>query len=337
MNNKIIISNNMRAKDKMSFFAMHQIYHKIKAYKPDVDVQFHINWGHNTMGGSNVKDTEYYEAQSEENKKWSALIQEHFGHCLTDYNRDFLKNYVKKAYGYDDDGKFQTYDAIYMILLPHYLRRVLMEEYYLIYDNDILINCDFHEITDAALQHIPVLISEPANAACDKVLHPGLFSIYPNGKDIYLERNPNGVGFNGGFQGIDLAIYDDFLSTDRFVKLLGLFDYRGTFDENGNEIWGDQRFLIETQQQSFFGLMNVMRSRLTPHILSPMDYFVVPNFGKIDHPKHGKLDREDGVDGWGLALKSKITHFIGHTQGKGKPQIFQERMNMYLKEHGFLE
>ena len=32
-------------------------------------------------------------------------------------------------------------------------------------------------------------------------------------------------GFNAGFQGVDLSIYDNFLSTDRFQMILDLFDY----------------------------------------------------------------------------------------------------------------
>jgi len=144
------------------------------------------------------------------------------------------------------------------------------------------------------------------------------------------------LGFNAGFQGVDLSIFDDFLSIDRFYRMLSLFNYNGIIDSNGNEIWGPERSLIDTQQQSFFGLMNIIKSKNDPHILPPIDYFVIPNFGNLENPKYGKLNREDGMDGWGLAMKSKITHFIGHTQGIGKPKVFQDYVDMYLKENGFL-
>jgi hypothetical protein len=35
-------------------------------------------------------------------------------------------------------------------------------------------------------------------------------------------------------------------------------------------------------------------------------------------------------------IQSKITHFIGHTQGKGKPKQFLDRVDKYLTEHNFL-
>lgn len=329
----------MRAKNKQVFFAMHQIWHKIKNYKPDVEIEFHINWGFHKMGSQAVNnEAAQCEEEHKKDNKWENLINDHFGHCIVNYNREFLKDYVEKAYGFVDDGRFSRFDPIYLILLPHYLRRVKLFDYYLIYDDDILINYDFHDVVDAALEKKPVMITEPVNQACDKVLANQILKMYPdNGIQIYTERNPYQFGFNAGFQGVHLSIFDDFLSTDRFHRMLGLFNYNGILDANGKEIWGDERFHIDTQQQSFFGIMNTIRPPTEPLILAPIDYFVIPNFGAIENPKHGKMSREDGLDGWGLALKSKITHFIGHTQGQGKPVAFQDRMNMYLKEHGFLD
>lgn len=40
-------------------------------------------------------------------------------------------------------------------------------------------------------------------------------------------------------------------------------------------------------------------------------------------------------DGWGVCLKSKISHFIGSTNGLGKPKQFLDRVDLYLKQHGF--
>jgi hypothetical protein len=141
------------------------------------------------------------------------------------------------------------------------------------------------------------------------------------------------LGFNAGFQGVDLSVYDNFLSVDRFNFLLSLFEYKSIYGEDGEEIWGDERFYIDTQQQSFFSLSNVVLSMKEPHILDINEYFVVPNFGV--HPLHGLIDSEDEFGGWGIGLNSKITHFIGNSRGKGKPKMFLDRVDEYLTNHGF--
>jgi hypothetical protein len=318
---EIVISNMMRAKNKQSFFALHQIQSKIKALYPNAKVDFHILWD----------DTN--ELNLQEEKKWSDLIDKEI-ECLTSYSKDFFNNYVENIYGLDYVEKFNKYKAIYFIVMAHYLRRVLCKDYYMIYDDDILINNDFKHITDLMLDKIPVLISEPVNVNCDKVLADRLVRTFGNEfAQIYSQRNPQFKGFNAGFQGIDLSIYDNFLSTDRFQMILDLFDYKTIYDENGKEIWGTERFIIDTQQQSFFSLMNVVLSKKEPHILDDNEYYVVPNWG--EHPVHGTFNSEDEFGGWGLNLKSHITHFIGHTLGKGKPKQFLEKVDEYLINNNF--
>jgi len=220
--------------------------------------------------------------------------------------------------------------------MAQYLRRVKLKHYYLIYDDDILINDDFKCITDLLIEKVPMCIVEPMNGNCDKVLIHKLVDLF--GEDfysIYMSRNPSAYGFNAGFQGIDLSIYDNFLSTDRFKALLDLFEYKSVLDAEGKEFFGSERFVIDTQQQSFFGLMNTVMSKVEPHILDPQEYFVVPNFGF--HPKFGDLDPDNSSDGgWRAGLSSKITHFIGHTHGKGKPKQFLDRVDEYLKANNFL-
>jgi len=323
MKNEIIVSNMMRAKNKQSFFALHQIQSKIKALYPTIRVEFHILWDNIEEG--NLGD----------NDKWSKLIDSKIKN-LYSYDKDFFINYINEFYDADFKDKLLTWKAAFFVVMAHYLRRVLLKHYYLIYDDDILINDDFKHITDIMLKHIPLLIVEPMNANCDKVMFQKLANTF--GEEfyqIYRERNPFFYGFNAGFQGIDLSIYDQFLSTDRFLTLLNLFEYKSVFDENGEEIWDSRRFAIDTQQQSFFGLMNVVLSKKTPHILNPNEYFVVPNFGM--HPKHGELHPDDNPDGgWRWGLESKITHFICHTRGKGKPKQFLDRVDIYLKENNFL-
>jgi hypothetical protein len=319
---EIVISNLMRAKNKQSFFALHQIQSKIKSLYPDIRIEFHILWDNIAEGDLG------------DNDKWSQLINQHIEN-LYSYSKEFFDDYVTEFYDLDYTDKFRTWKAIYLIIMPHYLRRVKLKHYYLIYDDDILINDDFKHICDLMLDKVPVLISEPLNANCDKVLADKLINNFGEGFiHLYQQRNPNMYGFNAGFQGIDLSIYDEFLSKDRFQFILDLFNYKSVLDENGKEFFGIERFLIDTQQQSFFGLMNTVFSKKEPHILDPEEYFVIPNFG--NHPKYGELNPEDELNGWGPALESKITHFIGHTQGKGKPKVFLDKVDEYLKANNFL-
>jgi hypothetical protein len=319
---EIVISNMMRAKNKQSFFALHQIQSKIKSLYPDVKVDFHILWD----------DTN--EDNQKEEQKWSKLIDSEIEN-LTSYSKEFFNNYVENIYGLDYVEKFNKYKAIYFVVMAHYLRRVLCKDYYMIYDDDVLINDDFKYITDLMLDKTPFTITEPMNVNCDKVLFQKLVEAF--GEDfyqIYLSNNPNQLGFNAGFQGIDLGIYDNFLSSDRFQMILDLFEYQSIYDENGEEIWDNRRFFIDTQQQSFFGLMNTVFSKKQIHILNPEEYYVVPNWGT--HPTKGLIDSEDENGGWSIALESKITHFIGHTRGKGKPIQFLDKVDEYLKLNNFL-
>lgn len=323
MKKEIVISNLMRAKNKQSFFALHQIQSKIKALYPECVVEFHILW-------DNVE-----EGDLGDNDKWSALIDSKIEN-LHSYDKEFFINYISEFYDADYGDKLLTWKAGFFVVMAHYLRRVLLKHYYLIYDDDILINDDFKHITDLMLNHTPVLISEPANPNCDKAMFEKLINTFGDGfYYAYQQRNPSFYGFNAGFQGIDLSMYDDFLSRDRFLNMLDMFEYKSVFDENGEEIWDHRRFLIDTQQQSFFGLMNVVLSKQPPHLLNPNEYFVVPNFGP--HPKHGQLDPDDVPDGgWRWGLESRITHFIGHTRGKGKPKQFLDRVDAYLVENNFM-
>jgi len=319
---EIVISNLMRAKNKQSFFALHQIQTKIKSLYNDVKIEFHILWD----------DTNELNLQNED--KWSRLIDDKIEN-LYSYDKKFFDDYVKEYYDLDYTDKFRKWKAIYFIIMAQYLRRVKLKNYYLIYDDDILINDDFKHICDLLLNKTPVLITEPMNANCDKVLFKKMVNLFGDGfYQIYSQRNSNFYGFNAGFQGIDLSIYDEFLSKDRFKMILDLFEYKSVYDENGKEIWGNERFLIDTQQQSFFGLMNTVFSKNEIHILDPEIYFVVPNWGI--HPTKGEINHEDENNGWTIALESKITHFIGHTMGKGKPKQFMDRVDEYLKENKFL-
>ena len=323
--NKIVISNMFRAKNKQAFFAMHQIYNKIKNYDSSIDVEFHILWDSKN------------ELLLEDDIKWKNLI-ESSNFNIVSYNLDFFIEYCVNLYDLnkqDTIKNFTNFKAIFLLLLPHYLRRVKMYDYYLIYDDDVVINYDFVDVINLMLEKTPVLITEPFNCNCDKVLIKNILEMYGSeAVTLYKKRNPDIHGFNAGFQGVDLSIFDDFLSKDRFELMINMFNYDGIIDSNGNEIWDHRRFVNDTQQQSFLSNMNIIKSKKDPHILDPLTCYVAPNFGS--HPILGTLNSEDELNGWGCCMKSKISHFIGHTRGKGKPIQFLEKMDEYLKINNFL-
>jgi hypothetical protein len=325
MNNKIIISNMFRAKNRQAFFALHQIHNKILSNKPDAQIQYHILW-------DNLQ-----ELNDPEKEKWSKLI-DGYGFDIVSYDKEFFIEYANTAYDMDKDSMRKCgkrFIPLYLLLMGHYMRRVLLFDYYLIYDDDILISYDFKDVTEALLEKKSVFITEPFNQNCDKVLLNKLVDLYGvEFFNMYKEKNPELHGFNAGFQGISLRIYDDYLCSDRFQLLLTIFDMSGVIDSDGNEIWGHQRFTIDTQQQSFFGIMNILKNPNGILILDPTTCYVAPTFGS--HPILGTIDENDGNDGWSMCLKSKISHFIGHTQGKGKPRQFIEKMDEYLKKFNYI-
>jgi hypothetical protein len=96
--------------------------------------------------------------------------------------------------------------------------------------------------------------------------------------------------------------------------------------------------MIDTQQQSFFGVMNIIRSKKPPHILNPSEYFVCPNWGH--HPTYGYIDHENEFQGWDINMKSKVIHFIGHTVLEGvyygKPKMYHKLVDEYLKKHNVI-
>jgi hypothetical protein len=269
--NKIVIANAYRYKGKQSFFAMHQIQSKIKEYRPDVEVEFHIMWDNN------------FENAEHDRMYWENLINTS-GFNIVSYDKQFFSDYVVSAYDLERDEinkRLKKFFPLYHVLMGHYLRRVMLFDYYLIYDDDILINYDFKDVIDAMLEKKPVMITEPYHMNCDK----SMVDVFKKEFGIqfvqkYLEKNPNQYGFNAGFQGIDLRMYDEFISASGFISLLNMFNYSQVFDENGNQLLhGYDRTIIETQQQSFFGLMNTVMSKNELHILDPKKKYLAPTIG----------------------------------------------------------
>lgn len=308
-----------RAKNKTAFFAMHQATTILN----DFDIEFHILWD----------DVEYSD-------EWTDKINSS-DFKIVSYTKEMLDQYCLD-YGITKDfiSSFSKFKAIYFIIHAHYLKKNDICNYYLIYDDDIVMSEDIEEFKECLRTETPLLICEPLNAGCDKVLAQKLIELYGGEQAYryYINVNPQLLGFNGGIQGISLDMYEDFLDPEYFNLMLNLFNYNGIYDSDGKEITGPQRTAIDTQQQSFFGIMNIIRSKKTPVILDPSKYFVCPNWGY--HPIYGDINTSNEYNGWDVNMKSKIVHFIGHTifEGKhyGKPEQYHKLVDNYLKQHNLI-
>lgn len=308
-----------RAKNKIAFFAIHQALNRLQEF----DLEFHIVW-----------DDPLYKDE------WTDKIA-----CLdckvVDYTKEDLDEYCR-IQGVEESRieSFKKFKSVYFVVHGHLLKTRGVCDYYLIYDDDIVLSEDLEEFKACLKEEVPCLISEPMNASCDKSMMNSLMNLYGGQEafNYYVNVNPNMMGFNAGIQGVSLDMYEDFQEPSHFQFLLDLFDYSGIYDENGKEITGPKRSMIDTQQQSFFGIMNIIRSKKTPVILDPSKYFVCPNWGT--HPIYGDINTSNEYNGWDVNMKSKIIHFIGHTvfDGKyyGKPKQYHDLVDMYLKKHNII-
>jgi hypothetical protein len=310
---QLIIANMYRKKDKYAFFAIQQAIDKLFEF----DITFHIIWD----------DPKYKD-------EWSKKIDK-LGDTVVSYTKELLDDYCRNK-GIAEQRiteDFNKFKAIYFIIHGHYLKNNNITDYYLIYDDDIILKDDLIDLKFALKHKLPVFLTE-LNSGCDKVLFDKICNIYTNAIEVYRTKNPHYFGFNAGFQGIDTCIYDDFIDDENFKYLLDLFYYGGIYDDNGKEITGSTRTAIDTQQQSFMSIMNVIKPSNFPLILPINEYFICPNFG--NHPLYGVIDSNNEYGGWDIALKSKVVHFIGHTVLDGvyygKPKVFLEYVDDYLKD-----
>jgi hypothetical protein len=311
---RLVISNMYRAKNKVAFFAIHQALTRFS----ELDLEFHILWD----------DIDYKD-------KWTEKIN-NLDCKIIPYTKNMLDQYCLD-YGISEEqvAKFSNFNSIYFILHAHYLKKHNIADYYLIYDDDIVIKEDIEELLHCLKNNIPCLLSEPLNPGCDKSIANKLLSLYEGSFEYYKSINPQMLGFNAGFQGLSLDIYEDFLDPEYFKFLIELFNYKGIYDEKGNEITGPKRTIIDTQQQSFFSIMNIIRSKTPPYILNPNEYFICPNWGY--HPVYGDINTSNEYDGWDINMKSKVIHFIGHTILNGiyygKPKMYYKLVDEYLTKH----
>ena len=127
---------------------------------------------------------------------------------------------------------------------------------------------------------------------------------------LIRKNNPNLLGINAGFQGVNLRLFDEFLSTSGFDSMMSIFDFTGIYNEDGTEKWGWERTVFDTQEQSFYGIMNqVVSNEFT--ILDPTMYFFFPCWDDME----GYVEQ---------AMKSKVLHFTGHVKSKKMSELIEQ-------------
>ena len=283
MRTKIPVARLWHKRGKLEYFTMYQLH---KTF-PEIDFEFHI-----------VLD------QPEYKDEWATKIEELPYRC-TWYSKGDMEDYLRSSDYVDSDflPNIKNFIHFYHIVINHYLRKVLMYDYVLTIEYDVIFNSeDLKEVGDCLLNKVPFGITEPANGGCDKALANQLSQLF--GQNIVKYSN---IGINAGFKGLNLKVFDEFLNPTTFKMLLDCFDFSGIYNEDGTEKGGWKRTTIDTQEQSFHSLMNTLSPNYK--LLTPEEYYVFPYWVDMEHLK-----------------KSKVIHFIGHE----KPQEMFDLINEKL-------
>jgi hypothetical protein len=217
-----------------------------------------------------------------------------------------MTNYlIDSGYGNDDlIRKIPNFIHFYHILINHYIRRVYSYDYVLNIEYDVIFNSnDLKQLSTCLEEKIPFGITEPANPNCDKALAQQLSNLFQQN----IVKYPS-LGINAGFQGIGLAIFDEFLNPSTFNLLLECFDFSGIYNEDGSEKTGWTRTIIDTQEQSFHSLMNALSPNY--QLLNPNEYYVFPYWVDMNY-----------------LMKSKVIHFIGHEKPKEMLDIINKNLD----------
>lgn len=283
MESNIAVARLWYRRGKEEYFSIKQLIEKF----PDIQFDFHVVLSE-------------YDYKDEWTNKINKLdINIHY------YSKHFMDDYFRSAYSDLSDlvDSFPKFIHFYHILIGHYLRRVLLYDYMLTYEYDIIFNGDLKEVKELLDSKIPFGISEPQNSNCDKALLNSLSNLYQtNLLELIYNNNNNYLGINAGFQGVNLKLFDEFLSPNNLGALLKVFDFGGIYKEDGTEKWGMERTIFDTQEQSFYSIMNQVCS---PNyvVLNKDEYFFWPCWE--DFP--GYIEK---------AMESKVVHFTGHKKAQ---------------------
>ncbi len=281
MSKPIAVARLWHKKGKYEYFGLKQL---IEAF-PDVLFDFHI-----------VLDQPTY------TDEWSTKIDD-LKLNATYYTKEDMQEYTA-VYNIGESFNISNFIHFYHIIIGHYLRRVKLYDYMLTYEYDVIFNSnDLSEVRDCLLNKIPFGVSEPLNSNCDKALYTPICKLFNTElATIIAQNNPNLLGINAGFQGITLSMFDEFLSKSGFDAMMSLFDFTGIYKEDGTEKWGMERTIFDTQEQSFYGLLNQVYSP-NYKVLDPAKYFFHPCWDDFA----GYVEK---------ALESKVVHFTGHVKSK---------------------
>ncbi|CAB4138533.1 hypothetical protein UFOVP331_93 [uncultured Caudovirales phage] len=238
---------------------------------------------------------------------------------ITFYKKDFFKEYLQKHYLLTKENVDNIINLphFYHMVIGHYLRRVHLIDYMLTYEYDVVFkDTNLKELEHCLENKIPFGINEPHNIGCDKGLYQSLSTLFQT--DLRQENislvNPEFLGINAGFQGINLGLFDEFLSVSSFTTLLSIFDFKPLINEDGTKrLEGWNQTMYETQEQSFYSLLNQTYSK-NYTILNPQEYYFWPCWD--ENPEFVEK-----------SLQSKVLHFTGHKKSKEWYKFMDEFLN----------
>ena len=293
MKPKVVLARLWRHKSKLQYFTLKQL---ITTFT-DIDFELHIA----------IDDPSYTD-------EWTDKIDD-LDINITWYDTQFFKDYMKNCYGQEPD--IDKTKQLYHVIIGHYLRRVLCYDYMFTHDDDIVYNSDdFSELEDCLINNRSFAVHEPHNQHSDKTQLQNICRIFNQSPQELMgrisENNPKLLGLNSGFLGVNLSIFDEFLSKSGFDTLISLFSFKGIYDENGEEYFGPERTTFDLQEQSFLCLMTQLYSE-DFKVLTPEDYYFMALWdSKPDWIEYG--------------FKSKLIHFTGHQKSKHFHPMVDEKL-----------
>lgn len=277
-----VVARLWHKRGKNEYFCARQL---VEAF-PDIKFEFHI-----LLHQYNYNDN------------WTELFDDIPNAEFHWYSIENIKQYFSSE-GFILPDNVDNFIHFYHILIGLFLYKTTSHRYMLSYEYDVLFNTkmDNSELLECIHNKIPFGVCEPYNSHCDKALFEVLCNLYQTSLVPYLKNNnPQLVGFNAGFQGINLNLFKDLATPQGFSTFLKIFDFKGIYDQDGKERMGMERTYFDTQEQSFYGLMNQIHSsnfKTLPHD----KYYVMPWW----------LDKTEPHRSIPVMEKSFVMHFIGH-------------------------
>ena len=306
MDRKIVVSRLWKKRGIQQYFSLLQFSKEFW----DFEIDAHIL----------IDDWSHKDDWTDEIVRLSTPHRPNFPMKITFYTIEEIENWLVKKVGISAKwiSKFDNFKHIYHLLLYFYLYKEKGIDYLVSYDDDVVFNKKvaggIDEVDGLITKKIPFVIDENHCPISDKGMFYKLCKHFD--KDLtqdYYKFNPNGLGVNAGFMGIDLDIIFKFFEDD-FEELLSLFDYT-FFDKSLLDLsytFAEKR-LHDTQEQSFLSIMT--------HCFSSQEIFRLSNnLGYFfDTPIQEAVN------------KSKLIHFTGDR--KYDP-IFPKVVIEFLKNNG---